>query len=388
MNSHWNELKHELEKIHTKNLFRQYVEPEGIDFCSNDYLGLGKSPELKKSFIENISQFTLGSTASRLVRGHRKSMSEFEEKFSQFVDSEDSLLVANGYIANMGLIDTIADSKTFIFTDRLNHASILDGIRISGAQKKYFAHLDMDDLELQIQKVNSNPENQLKRKLIVTETLFSMDGDTPNLKRLMEIKNKYSCILILDEAHALGVYGKNGRGMCFDSLTREEIQNIEYRIFTLGKSMGLEGGIIATSKIGKNYLVNRMRTFIFSTAPLPVISQTAIRALEMLESSDEKREHLKIISMFLKDQLTKKGFELAPTTSHIIPVLLQSEKEALDFSEALKLHGFDVRAIRPPTVPRARLRLSLNANLSQKEIENFIVAMEQTREELKVDSRD
>lgn len=382
MNEHWQELQKELERIREKNLFRECLERDEIDFCSNDYLGLAHTPELSQLLSRNILKSTTGSTASRLVRGHRKSMSDFEDRFSKFVHSENSLLVANGYVANMGLIDTIADTQTYIFSDRLNHASILDGIRISGGQKKYYNHLDFDHLESQLKKLDSDKKLTEKKRIIVSETLFSMDGDSPDLKRLLEIKRKYNCILILDEAHAFGVFGKNGRGLCFESLTEEEVAEIEYRVYTLGKSLGLEGGIIATSDIGKNYLINRMRAFIFSTAPIPAISLTAIVALEMLAAADEKRNHLLKISKYLKEKLIALGFQISPTTSQIVPVLMQSEREALAYSESLKKRGFDVRAIRPPTVPSARLRISLNALISDTMMESLVGALVATRKEL------
>ncbi len=382
MSEHWDELQNNLEQIREKNLFRECLQRDEIDFCSNDYLGLANSPELIQLFSRNVLQSSTGSTASRLVRGHRKSMSDFEAKFANFVHSENSLLVANGYVANMGLIDTIADSQTYIFTDRLNHASILDGIRISGAQKKYYNHLDLDHLESQLIKLEANSSQTNKKRIIVSETLFSMDGDSPDLKKLIEIKRKNKCVLILDEAHALGVFGKNGRGLCFETLTEEDVDEIDYRVYTLGKALGLEGGIIATSNIGRDYLVNRMRAFIFSTAPIPAISLTAIGALDMLAAADDKRSHLHKIAKLFKDRLIAEGFQISPTTSHIVPVLMPSEREALSFSEALKKRGFDIRAIRPPTVPNSRLRISLNAEMSISMIESLVLALVATRQEI------
>jgi len=379
MNDHWYELENELKQIRSKHLFRECKETFGIDFCSNDYLGLASSDKLKAELIRNASLFTTGSTASRLVKGHRKEMSEFESIFANFVGAEAVLLVANGYVANMGLLDTIADSQSVIFTDRLNHASILDGIRISGAQKKYFNHLDLDHLEEQLQKVIDNPVLNKKRRIIVSETLFSMDGDSPNLKRLSSLKLKFDCILVLDEAHALGVFGQDGKGLCFEQLTPDEIAKIEYRVYTLGKSLGLEGGVIATSSVGRDYLVNRMRAFIFSTAPLPLISATAKTALSMLAEAEDSRLNLRKISEFLKESLLRNKFNLSPSTSHIVPVLMDSEKEALSFSEALRERGFDIRAIRPPTVPTARLRISLNAKISMTMIQELIQAMIEIR---------
>ncbi len=376
MTSHWQEISAELEKIRTKNLYRQCKVSSGIDFCSNDYLGLAKSGLLEEKMKENLSQDTLGSTAARLIKGHRQSMEDWERKFSEFVGAGASLSLANGYVANMGLIDTIADSRTAVFTDRLNHASILDGIRISGAIKKYYDHLDLDHLEEQVSKWDRDPASPGKRKkIIVSETLFSMDGDKPDIRRLVEIKKKYDCVLILDEAHSFGVFGKEGRGMCFEDLSREEMDSIEYRVYTLGKSLGLEGGIIATTELGREHLVNRMRPFIFSTAPMPMIFTTASDSLDLIRDMEKEREHLLHIASILRDGLAREGFSVSSTVSQIVPILMDTEEEALYYSAELRKIGFDVIAIRPPTVPTPRLRVSLNALLTEKEILSLIEAL-------------
>ncbi|MDZ4726811.1 MAG: pyridoxal phosphate-dependent aminotransferase family protein [Leptospira sp.] len=372
MNTHWEDLQNQIDIIKKKSLYRKCVETSGIDFCSNDYLGLASNDELKEEFIKNARLHTTGSTASRLVKGHRKEMTTFEQNFSEFVGTEASLIVSTGYVANMGLIDTIADSQTIIFTDRLNHASILDGIRISGGIKKYYHHLDMDHLEFLLESISLEPNYSKKKKIIVSETLFSMDGDSPDLKRLMKIKRRFDCTLILDEAHALGVFGDSGRGMCFEQLESEEIKNIEYRIYTLGKSLGLEGGIISTSMIGREFLVNRMRAFIYSTAPMPIISATASKSLQMLKMANRERTHLKFIAETFRMEMIKLGYSLSPSSSHIIPVLMDTEEIALEYSDILKDKGYDIRAIRPPTVPTPRLRVSLNAKLKTEDINSLL----------------
>jgi 8-amino-7-oxononanoate synthase len=372
MSSHWEEIRQELDAIRKKNLFRECKLTSGIDFCSNDYLGLAHSAELKSALKTNANHFTTGSTASRLVKGHRLEMETFEKAFSNFVTGEDALLVSTGYVANLGLIDTIADSRSLVFTDRLNHASILDGIRISGAIKKYYDHLDLAHLEEQLIKASTSEENRNRKRIIVSETLFSMDGDIPDLKKLFYLKKKYNCILILDEAHSFGVFGKEGQGMCHEYLSSDEINEIEYRVYTLGKSMGLEGGIIVTSKFGREYLVNRMRSFIFSTAPLPLISATALDSLRLLKAADKERLHLQLLAKRFREGMIAGGFRLSHSVSHIVPVLMESEIEALMYSEHLSQKGFDVRAIRPPTVATSRLRVSLNARITFDELESLL----------------
>ncbi|BDA79914.1 8-amino-7-oxononanoate synthase [Leptospira kobayashii] len=379
MYDHWKQIEEEMKSIRAKNLYRQCKVTDGIDFCSNDYLGLSKNRDIVHAFKEALDTDTVGSTAARLVRGHRQTMEDWENEFSSFVHSGASLTVANGFIANFGLIDTIADSRTIIFTDRLNHASILDGIRISGAIKKYYNHLDLDHLEEQLIKAASSEDSKSKKKIIVSESLFSMDGDKPNLQRLVFLKKKYNAILILDEAHSFGIFGKGGRGMAFADLNQEEIESIDYRIYTLGKSLGLEGGIIATTKLGREHLVNRMRSFIFSTASLPAIYTAALKSLSILRDMDEERIHLLHIADILRRNLLENGFSISPSVSHIVPILMESEEQALCYSEELKKKGLDVRAIRPPTVPTPRLRVSLNATIREEDIQNLVSSLIQIR---------
>ncbi len=369
-----------MESIRSKNLYRQCKVTDGIDCCSNDYLGLSRHADLVSAFKKALDTDTVGSTAARLVRGHRQTMDDWEKEFSSFVCSEASLTVANGFIANFGLIDTIADSRTMIFTDRLNHASILDGIRISGAIKKYYNHLDLDHLEEQLVKATSSENSKSKKKIIVSESLFSMDGDKPDLRKLVALKIKYNAVLILDEAHSFGIFGKAGRGMAFADLNPEEIESIDYRIYTLGKSLGLEGGIIATTKLGRDHLVNRMRSFIFSTASLPAIYTAALKSLSLLRDMDRERVHLLHIADILRKKLFENGFSISPSVSHIIPILMESEEQALYYSEELKRSGFDVRAIRPPTVATPRLRVSLNATIQEGDIQNLVSSLIRVRE--------
>ncbi|MDF3819985.1 8-amino-7-oxononanoate synthase [Leptospira sp. 96542] len=377
--TYWEKIQKKLDSIREKNLYRQTKTYSGIDFCSNDYLSLTTN----QNFIEAIqslkTEFFLGSTASRLVRGNSESMEIFEAEFAEFVQAEAALLVSTGYVANMGLIDSIALPNSYVFTDRLNHASILDGIRISMANKKYYNHLDMDDLEKQLLKASSEDPNQKKLKVVVTETIFSMDGDMVPLKQLLFLKEKYNFVLVLDEAHALGVYGKEGRGLVFRDLTSDEIDSIDYRVYTLGKSFGLEGGVICTKKIGRDHLVNVMRPFIFSTAPLPLISKLALKALSLIRLMEDERTHLEFLAKYLKDKLRLHHFQTTDSSSHIVPILMENEMEALTFASELQNLGLDVRAIRPPTVPTARLRVSLNANRTKEDIDILVEALTKIR---------
>ncbi|MCT8333488.1 8-amino-7-oxononanoate synthase [Leptospira sp. 85282-16] len=380
MANHWEEVQKKLNSIHEKQLFRETKVYQGIDFCSNDYMGLTSNPRMLEFFQSRKDIYPFGSTASRLVRGNTNSMDRFESEFADFVEGEAALLVSTGFTANFGLLDSIAAPDCFVFTDRLNHASILDGIRISGAKKKYYSHLDLNHLRNLLVKADSEDPNHKHRRIVVTETLFSMDGDSPDLKTLLSLKKEFGFVLVLDEAHTLGIYGPSGKGLVFRDLTYSEIQSIDYRVYTLGKSLGLEGGIIVTKKIGRDHLVNVMRPFIFSTAPLPMISELASFALSLLCSMDKERETLLALAKILKNSLEENGFVLTNSTSHIIPVLLTTEKEALFFANSLQERGLDVRAIRPPTVSTPRLRISLNAKLSLPDIQLLVKELVLIRE--------
>lgn len=369
----YHSLSKELTKREEKSLLRSLKLTEGIDFSSNDYLGLSGDPRILDALREGIQIYGAGSTASRLIRGHRNSFEELEFSFSGLVKGTDSLLVANGFTANLGLIDSIADLKTVVFTDRLNHASILDGIRLSGAKRVYYNHLDMDDLRSKLDK-----HNDAKRKIIISETIFSMDGDALPLDEFVELGDQYGAVIVLDETHALGVFGEFGGGLsCDGNYLREEYRSrIDYRIYTLGKAMGLEGGIIVFGdELSKSYLVNVMRNFIFSTAPMPAIAHAGVRACELLQNEKDLVESVLRNANLFRIWLHNLPFPATGSVSQIIPLILNSEKDSLNISEYLYSKGLDVRAIRPPTVPSPRLRISIHANHNEDELKLLYLAL-------------
>jgi 8-amino-7-oxononanoate synthase len=357
----------ELADLKEKNRFRSLKEPLGIDFCSNDYLKLSSHPKLIQSLKEGIDLYGAGSTASRLIRGHRVVFEELESQFADYIKSEESLFVANGFLANIGLLGAITTTSSFVFCDRQNHASIMDGVRFGQFDVKYFKHNQIEHLEELLK--NASPE---KEKIVVTESLFSMDGDFCDLEKILDLKLKIPFTLILDEAHALGVYGKNGIGLSGESLYYSRIQEIDFRIFTAGKSMGLEGAFIACSRMNKEYLINKLRTFIFSTAPLPAIAHALKTSIELMKEMETERIHLREKSRIVLEQLKLLGYDTLNSTSHIIPVLFESDFAVMEASSFLQVKGFDVRGIRPPTVKVPRLRLSMNTSLTQKNLEDLL----------------
>lgn len=358
MSSLQNYIQKELEEIKNKNRYRFLKIPNGIDLSSNDYLCLSKNPKLISAFKEGIDLYGTGSTASRLIRGHRDIHEVIEEKFANWVKSETSLFLANGFSANVGLMEAISNPRTFVFTDRLNHASILDGIRLSQANKKYYHHLDMNHLEEQLKKTNSKDQ-----KIIVSETVFSMDGDLAPISELIYLKKKYDACLILDEAHALGVFGEEGSGLS-NAFQNKELNEIDFRVYTGGKSLGLEGAFIATSNLYKEYLINTMRTFIFSTAPCPAIPYALLTSIDLVKGMDEERIAILKNAEELRNDLKIKNYETLSSKSQIVPIVLYEETKALQFAQKLQEKGFDIRAIRPPTVKESRLRISINAGIT------------------------
>jgi 8-amino-7-oxononanoate synthase len=368
MNSFESFIQKELESIKAKNRYRSLRLPHGIDLSSNDYLCLSKHPKIISALKEGLDIYGAGSGASRLIRGHRDAYERVESEFAAWVGSEDSLFLANGFAANLGLIDALSDPRTIIFTDRLNHASILDGIRISGAVRKYYNHRDMNHLRELLQKSDTK-----SRKIIVSETVFSMDGDLAYIPELIQLKKEFDACLILDEAHALGVFGEMGAGVAFiKGSANFSLSDIDFRVYTGGKSLGLEGALIACSNLSKEFLINKMRTFIFSTAPMPIVAHALRVSIELAKSMNEERRNILENANLLRKGLREIQLETMQSESQIVPVVLYEEEKALKTAKTLQEKGFDIRAIRPPTVKESRLRISINANLTKDIIFNVL----------------
>jgi 8-amino-7-oxononanoate synthase len=355
----------ELELIKKKHRWRNLSPPCGIDLSSNDYLGLSTHPILIQKFIEGIQTYGVGSTASRLIRGHRDIFEKAEEEFSNWIEGESALFLANGFLANLGLMDVLGSIPSKFFCDRLNHASILDGIRLSGAEVKYYKHRNYEDLENLLKR-----ESYGTAKVIVSETVFSMDGDLADLVKLIELKKKYNACLVLDEAHALGVFGKQGEGL--SKHVEINLNEIDFRVFTCGKALGLEGAFIVCSKKVKQLLINKLRTFIFSTAPIPAIAYAVCTAIELVKEMQEERKKIFYLSNFFREQLKFLGLDCLDSNSQIIPILTGDEANTMELATKLQTSGFDIRGIRPPTVKKSRLRVSINSKLNQTDLEKVI----------------
>lgn len=337
-----------------------------VDFSSNDYLGLSKHPELIETAKKALDKFGIASCASRLMSGDLSIHHDLEERVSVFKGKESALVFNSGYQANVGIISSLYGKGDCIFSDRLNHASIVDGIALSGARFFRFRHNDAGHLELLLKK----ERGKFKKALIITETVFSMDGDRAPLKDLVELKDKYSCLIMVDEAHATGIFGDKGSGLVEEERLEERIDLI---MGTFSKALAGFGAYLAGSKLIMNFLINTCRSFIYSTALPPYTIACNLKSLELIEKEPFRRNVLLDNAEYFRNALRNKRFSV-PGNSQIIPVVIGQNNRTLEYSQRLKNKGYWVIAVRYPTVPQneARLRLSLTYNHTKEILEKFI----------------
>lgn len=363
----------ELAALHERAQLRTLENPAGINLYSNDYLGLASDPRLKRATLAAIEAAkSVGSTGSRLLSGNSREWESIEAEFADFAGTEAALYLGSGYAANTGAIGAIAGRGDVVFSDALNHASLIDGIRLSSASKVIYPHGDLDFLEASMCKYRDHPG----AKLIVTESIFSMEGDIAPVARLVEMAREYGAELIADEAHATGVHGPRGRGICAALGLEREIFAI---VHTCGKALASAGAFVCGSARLRDYLINRARTFIFSTAVPPYMAGQIRAALEIACDANDRRAHLRMISEELRRRLNAAGITVGASESQIIPLCLGGNEAALSVAARLQDAGFAVRAIRPPTVPAgtSRIRFSLTAKLSMDEIFRLASATEE-----------
>ena len=368
-----------LARIKQRGLWRALKPPGGgaVDLSSNDFLGLANDERIKFAMIHEIRANGAGATGSRLLRGEREIFARVERKFAKFKNTERALFFGSGYAANIGVLATFLEAGDVVFSDELNHASLIDGVRLSKAARVVFPHNDVCALEKLI--IETKCEGQ---RFLVVESLFSMDGDFAPLHEYARICREHAVALIVDEAHAVGVFGARGSGLIEDSGIAE---NVFLSINTAGKAFGVGGAFVAGDEWAIEYLIQRARSFIFSTAPPPSMAAGLLCALEIVQREPERRVKLLSLSNFLREKLNENGISVAPENSQIIPIILGASARAVRVANSLQSNGFDVRAIRPPTVPEntARLRISLNANLNEAVLltflDNLISVLRQTR---------
>ncbi len=356
-------LQKKLAQRKEQNAFRRLKLPSGkIDFCSNDYLGIVHNNLLNDEIDANSKT---GSTGSRLLAGNYNLIEETEQQIATFHTAEAALIFNSGYDANLGLLSSVPQKSDIIFYDQLCHASIRDGIRLSFAQSFSFAHNDVDELEKKLQSPVSNTANIF----IVTESVFSMDGDFCPLKELVSISKKYNAHLIIDEAHATGVVGKQGEGLCMQQDLQDEIF---CRVYTFGKACGCHGAAIAGSQQLKDYLINFARSFIYTTA-LPEHAMACIRtSYNTFPFLNDERNHLQqLISYFQRAALR---FEKLSSSTPIQIVMVPGNDAVKEIALELQQKNFDVRSILYPTVPlnKERLRIVLHAFNTMNEVDQLV----------------
>jgi 8-amino-7-oxononanoate synthase len=335
-------------------------EPGLIDFSSNDYLGLTQHPALISKSIDYLKKYGAGAGAARLMSGDLAINHELETEIAKFKAQEKALIFGSGFLANTGVIPALAGRGDAIFSDRLNHASIYDGCKLSDARLIRFQHNDMNNLELLLKKERP----KFKEALIIGESIYSMDGDQCPLRELVELKNKYSCTLIIDEAHATGMFGKNGAGI----IEKEQLMDqVDLVIGTFGKALGSYGAYIAGKNKFIEYSLNKARSFIFSTALPPSVIGASLAGLEIIRNQPDLRKQVIENSRFFRNILNSNGINTGPGKSQIIPVVVGENKKAIAIARELVSNGYYVKAIRPPTVPEntARLRFSITAHHSR-----------------------
>lgn len=350
----------ELDGLEGRGLLRRPVDvPAGaLVLCSNDYLGYGKLPWV-------ASGLPSGAGASRLVCGEDAAHLRAEQAVATWLGVEAALLFSSGYAANVGMISALAGPGDVIVSDALNHASIIDGCRLSGARVVVTPHLDVGAVESALGRAVD-----ARRRWVMTESYFSMDGDSPDLVALRRLCDRFDAALVVDEAHALGVFGLGGRGLSARAGVRPDVL-----VGTLGKAFGLQGAFVAGARVLREWLWNRARSFVFSTGMSPALAGLVVERARLVAEDEPARARLHVVTARLREGLgLLVGSALLPSFGPILPVLIGPAAEAVRLSRALRERGFLVQAIRPPTVPEgtSRLRITTHAELRAEDVDRFL----------------
>ncbi len=339
-----------------------------LAFCSNDYLGLASHPQMIAAVCEGARQYGVGAGASHLISGHSSAHQMLEKALARFTGFPQALLFSTGYMANAGVATALTNRGDAIFADKLNHASLNDAAIGSRAKFMRYRHLDLAMLERQL------AVSQAKRKLVMTDAVFSMDGDVAPVAGLLALCEKYNAWLMLDDAHGFGVLGPQGRGTVSHFNIRSP--RIIY-MATLGKAAGVFGAFVAAQPEIIETMIQHARSYIYTTATPPLLSYTLLKSLELIEQEEWRREKLTQLTVRLRQELLSLHWKLLPSATPIQPLLIGENDKALEISEALREKGILVPAIRPPTVPqgRARLRISLSATHDIEDIMRLAAAL-------------
>ncbi len=377
-------LRQRLQQRHLSDLYRQRRIAEGaatpwrmidgkkiLGFCSNDYLGLANHPAIKQAMQRAIDTYGVGSGAAHLINGHTRAHHALEEELAAFCQQPRALFFSTGYMANLGTIAALLGTGDAVFEDRLNHASLLDAGLACGARFQRYAHTDAAHLRAQLAKSSAI------EKLIVTDGVFSMDGDIASLPALVTLAHEHDAWLMLDDAHGLGVLGAHGRG------TAEHYnlpaKAISIHMATLGKALGTAGAFVAGSEDLIEWLIQAARPYIYTTAMPAALAEATRASLKLVQSEGWRREHLHALIHQFRQGAAQLGLPLMPSITPIQPLMVGDAAEALRLSDALWNAGIHVSAIRPPTVPKgsARLRITLSAAHTSEDVERLLGALEQ-----------
>ncbi len=349
----------------------------GIDFVSNDYLALAESPRLRKAVITAIESGTpIGAGGSRLLRGNCAEHEQLEADAADFFGTESALYFGAGYSANFAALSTLPQRGDLIVMDELSHASMREGAKASRTEIVETPHNDSNAVADAIRAWQT--KGGKGRPWIAVESIYSMDGDTAPLAELMQIADRNDGFLYIDEAHATGVFGPDGRGL---SAVYEGRANV-VAVHTCGKALGASGALVMTTKLLRDFLVNRSRPFIFATAPSPLMAVAVGEALKILRDEPERRQQLHDLIALASDYIRAQGW--TPSGSQIIPYIVGHNERTMTLAAALQRRGFDIRGIRPPTVPAgtARLRISLTLNVTRGDVESMLAALNEEAQTL------
>lgn len=344
-----------------KGRLRSLRERAGIDFTSNDYLGLAESDELKRAAIDAVARgVPAGAGGSRLLRGNHPEHEALEAEAAAYFGAETALYFGGGYVANFAIFSTLPQRGDLVVHDELIHASVHEGLRSGRADHVGVAHNNIEAFDAAI--VRWRAAGGKGRPWLSVESLYSMDGDSPDLAGLFAVADHHEAMVVIDEAHATGVLGPQGRGLAAAFEGRDNVITLH----TCGKALGTVGGFILAPRMIRDFLVNRSRPFIFATAPSPLVAAVTRKALEISRTNPERRERLARLVQFAGDQL-RRNCHMAPSGSQILPIIIGADRAAVVIAASLQRRGFDIRAIRPPTVPEgtARLRIALTLNIDE-----------------------
>ena len=360
-----------LSHLKQRSHLRMPMEVAGVNLCSNDYLGMSTDPRLKATLLEAIeTSDRTGSTGSRLLSGHYAAWDELEAEFAAFAGRESALFFSSGYAANTGLLGALLTSGDIVFSDASNHASIIDGIRLTRSQNIIYPHCDLDFLEDALRRHS----HDVGARVIVTESIFSMNGDRAPLRALFSLAQKYGADVVVDEAHATGVCGPQGRGELAALGLEDQALAV---VHTCGKALASAGAFVCGSQVLKEFLINHARSFIFSTALPPYFARYISAVVRLAYSMEGERARVAMLATEMRDRLSALGFDCRASSSHIVPLVVGGNEDTVSLASFLQESGFAVRAIRSPSVPvgTERLRISLTARISLAEVEQFCATL-------------